>query len=108
MPRAPKPCGSFGCQVRVVGVTYCPAHAKRPPSPSSIAARDPKEQARRAAAVAAWVAQHGYMCPGWHRAPHPSQDLTAAHKRAVSRGGGAGALTILCRSCNSRQNVSPG
>lgn len=108
MPRAPKACGVFGCPERVVGVTYCPAHTKRPPSPSSILARDPAERARRAAVVAAWVVEHGWVCPGWERPPHPSRDLTAAHIRAVARGGGKGPLTVLCRSCNSRQNVSPG
>ena len=106
MPRAPKRCGREGCEERVVGVTYCPDHARRPPSPSSIAARDPVERARRKAVVDAWVAANGWVCPGWHRNRHPSDDLTAAHAHAVSRGGSAGPISVLCRSCNSRQALS--
>lgn len=107
MPRAPKRCGRYGCTVLVVGRTYCPDHAKRPPSPSSIAARDPAERGRRKAAVAAWVKVHGAVCPGYERSAHPSTDLTAAHTVAVAHGGGASALTVLCRSCNARQSTKP-
>lgn len=107
MPRAPKRCGRFGCPELVVGATYCPAHSIRPVSPSSSAARDPKERARRKAAVAAHVAVHGWMCPGWERDPHPSRDLTAAHSVAVANGGLGSPLSVLCRSCNSRQALNP-
>ena len=102
MPRAPKKCGRLGCEARVTGRTYCPDHAKRPPSPSSIAARDPAESARRARAVASWVKHNGHVCSGYERPAHPSRDLTAAHATAVARGGKDSALTVLCRSCNSR------
>ena len=90
----------------VTGATYCPAHRRRPLSPSSIAARVPGERERRRVAVAEWVAVHGWLCPGWMRSAHSSKDLTAAHVTAVSRGGGDGPLRVLCRSCNSRQALS--
>lgn len=108
MPRAPKRCGRTGCETRVVGRTYCPAHSKRPPSPSSIAARDSRERARRREVVDAWVALHGEMCPGWIRPAHPSSDLTAAHSVAVALGGKHSSLSVLCRSCNSRMALSAG
>lgn len=60
------------------------------------------EQQRRAKAVQAWVAVHGWLCPGWRRAAHESHDLTADHIHAVAAGGAeAGRLQVLCRSCNS-------
>jgi 5-methylcytosine-specific restriction protein A len=60
-----------------------------------------EERNRRAAAVAAWRAEHGDWCPGWRRDPHPSPDLTADHPHAVAAGGDEDQpLTILCRSCN--------
>lgn len=104
MPRAPKPCGRFGCDELVVGRTYCSEHARRPPSPSSIAARDPKERARRSQAVAEWVAVNGWVCPGYERAPHESRDLTARHTTPVAHGG-TEIRGVLCRSCNSRENT---
>lgn len=105
MPRAPKPCGKWGCDV-LTNRTYCPEHRERPASPSSIAARDPRERARRKAVVQAWVAKHGWVCPGYERASHPSKDLTAAHVVAVAHGG-TELRGVLCRSCNSRQNFKP-
>jgi len=90
-----------------MGRTFCPAHARRPLSPSSIAARDPKERFRRAAAVKAHRAYHGDWCPGWEREPHASSDLTAAHALAVANGGTESRLTVLCRSCNARQSTTP-
>ena len=53
------------------------------------------------AAVAAWVAQNGWVCPGWRRRPHPARDLTADHIVPYSQGGRR--LRVLCRSCNSRK-----
>lgn len=46
----------------------------------------------------AWVAEHGWLCPGWQRDPHPSTDLTVDHITAGTRDDG---LAILCRSCNA-------
>lgn len=89
------------------GRTYCDEHARRPLSASSLAARDPEERARRAEVVAAWVVVHGWVCPGWERPAHESRDLTAAHSTAVALGGVDSELYCLCRSCNSRQGLSP-
>lgn len=60
---------------------------------------DPAETARRAHAVAAHVAAHGWWCPGDgpDHPPHPSRDLTAHHVT----GPGHGPLRVLCRSRNS-------
>lgn len=64
--------------------------------------RTAAETRRRREAVAAHVDLHGWVCPGWRREPHPSQDLTADHVVAVGAGGREeGPLTVLCRSCNS-------
>jgi hypothetical protein len=37
----------------------------------------------------AWVATHGWWCPGWDRTPHESHDLVVDHD-----------VGVLCRSCN--------
>ena len=92
----------------MTGRTYCPEHARRPLSKSSLAARDPRERARRKAIVDGWVAANGWVCPGWERPEHASRDLTAAHKTAVAHGGKDSTLGVLCRSCNSRQALSSG
>src|SRR3546814_17860281 len=48
MPRAPKKCGRFGCEVRVVGRSYCPAHT---PMHSTRSARLPSDWPKRRAQV---------------------------------------------------------
>ena len=106
MARAPKKCGRLDCPTLVVGVTYCDAHKRRPPSPSSLAARSSAEKQRRSAVVKAWVRVNGWICPGYERPAHESTDLTAAHSVAVAFGGDE-IGGILCRSCNSRQNTKP-
>jgi hypothetical protein len=106
VPRAPKKCGVTECDERVVGRSYCRIHSRRPPSPSSIAARSRPEQKRRANVVREWVNQNGWWCPGWRREAHYSRDLTAAHSVAVAFGG-TEIDGVLCRSCNSRQNSKP-
>lgn len=69
-------------------------------------APDAQETARRAAAVAAWIAEHGYWCPGWGVAQHQSTDLTADHVIAFGAGGAEdGELTVLCRACNGRKGA---
>ena len=105
MGRAPKFCAEFGCDELTMG-RYCDGHKRRPPSPSSIAARDPKERLARKRVVAEHVRQHGWVCPGYERPEHPSRDLTAAHTTAVANGG-TEFRGALCRSCNSRQNSKP-
>lgn len=110
MPRAPKPCAQ--CGAPVVARTYCDTcqtekRRTAPLSPTARHANTTTERQRRKAAVLAWVRINGWVCPGWQRAPHPAHDLTAAHITAVRDGGGDGPLTVLCRSCNSKQGVKP-
>lgn len=63
------------------------------------------ERDRVAAAVAAHVAVHGLVCPGYGRAEHPSSDLTGDHVVALSKGGAGGEIKVLCRSCNARKGA---
>lgn len=95
-------CAQPGCPV-ITTATRCQQH--RIESPTYLE-RDHAERQRRARAVAAWVAQHGWVCPGWQRPPHPSHDLTAAHSVAVANGGAHSPLTVLCRRCNSQQGTA--
>lgn len=105
MPRAPRKCPAPDCEHRFTGTrNTCPSHG---PSPSSRASWSRPERNRRTEAVAAWVARHGWVCPGYQREQHESRDLTAAHSVAVSQGGQRSALTVLCRACNSRQGTAP-
>lgn len=57
---------------------------------------------RRKAVVDAWVAEQGWICPGFNRPPHPSRLLQADHVVPVSLGGDpTGELAVLCRACNT-------
>jgi 5-methylcytosine-specific restriction enzyme A len=103
----PRPC--IGCGVRIPSGSRCPLctskmqRTKRQRRPYTAAERD-----RRAAAVAEWRAQHGDVCPGWGREPHPSSDLTADHVVPVAAGGiESGSLRVLCRRCNSTRGARP-
>lgn len=59
------------------------------------------------AVVAAWVLKHGWWCPGFGRAPHPSTDLTADHVIPLARGGtNAGPRRVLCNPCNARKGAA--
>lgn len=88
----------------------CPEHAaaqlraKRGRRPYT-----PREQARRAAAVAEHVARNGEWCPGWGSRPThtaPRATLTADHVTPVAAGGlEEGPLAVLCRSCNSAKGA---
>jgi hypothetical protein len=49
-----------------------------------------------------WVQANGWVCPGWHMAPHPSTDLVVDHVNQRSRTH----LAILCRTCNSRKSAT--
>ena len=105
MPRAPRLCAGCG---ELTSSRWCAdCEPVRPPSPSSLAARDRAELLRRKEAVAQHQRRFGDWCPGWERPGHPSSDLTAAHSVAVATGGKHSRLTVLCRSCNSRQGVTP-
>jgi hypothetical protein len=60
---------------------------------------------RRRAAVATWIAEHGYVCPGYGVPPHQSRRLQADHVQPVSLGGDPGGeLQVLCRTCNVRKD----
>lgn len=66
-----------------------------------------RERIRRADAVRAHVEQHGWVCPGWQRDPHPAENLTADHIVPTGLGGEqSGELRVLCRSCNSARGSS--
>lgn len=58
-------------------------------------------------AIAAWVAVHGWVCPGFGVPSHPSRDLTAGHPIALANGGAAvqTGLIVECRSCGSRRGA---
>jgi hypothetical protein len=95
-------CSEPGCPAIVPRAGYCRRHRRYSPTTR----RSAREIRRRAQAVADWVAVNGWVCPGWHRDPHESHDLTADHVTPVAWGGGDGPLTCLCRSCNSRRGAS--
>lgn len=66
-----------------------------------------READRRNDTVRAWVERNGWNCPGWKRAAHPAQDLTADHLDPPGLGGAEGGpLAVLCRSCNSAKQDS--
>lgn len=66
-----------------------------------------QEQQRRAETVTRHKAMLGDWCPGWHRPPHASGDLTADHPIPVAAGGAEDAeLEVLCRSCNGAKQAS--
>ena len=94
-------CAEPGCPA-VVQSGRCPAHRRYSPTTQRSAA----ERKRRSKAVAEWVSANGWICPGWDRPPHPSHDLTAAHRIPVAGGGAGSPLTCLCRACNSRQGLA--
>lgn len=55
MPRAPKKCGRQGCEVRVVGRTYCPQHAAEAQAPGSWGRGSTRQSRReREQVLAAW------------------------------------------------------
>lgn len=90
----------------------CPEHERRYRTMMSARRRDPEldlptSRAARGAAVAAWVEEHGWVCPGWRRKPHPAKDLTADHRVSRAKGGRTepGNLDVLCRSCNGRKGA---
>ena len=86
----------------------CPEHARetdRAQRQFGSKASEPRDRARRKAAVDSHRAQYGNWCPGWDRPDHAADDLTADHVDEVSHGGAPdGELQVLCRSCNSRKN----
>ena len=76
-------CPEPGCPTLTNGGP-CQQHRRESPT---YLVRDKVERNRRALTVAAWIAEHGWTCPGGQRPAHPSRDLTAAHTIAVALGG---------------------
>lgn len=60
-----------------------------------------------AAAVAAWVAVHGWVCPGFGVPAHPARDLSADHPEALAHGGDVvqDELGVYCLACNGRRGA---
>lgn len=111
MPRARRPCSEPGCPEVAGPHGRCATHQRereryeRATVPTK-RTRTTRERNRRAAAVSAHRRHHGDVCPGYDRPPHTATDLTADHVHAVADGGSpTGALTVLCRACNSRKNA---
>ena len=86
-------CPEPGCPTLTNGGP-CQQHRRESPT---YLVRDKAERNRRALTVAAWIAEHGWTCPGWQRPAHPSRDLTAAHTIAVALGGAHSPLTSAGR-----------
>jgi 5-methylcytosine-specific restriction endonuclease McrA len=58
----------------------------------------------RAAVLAEWIEQHGYLCLGWDRWRHRTTDLTVDHVVPLRLGGARldrSNLQVLCVGCNS-------
>jgi Restriction endonuclease len=57
----------------------------------------------RAELIGKWVAEYGYVCPGWQRPSHTARELTLDHVIPLSKGGASHPdnLRVLCKSCNS-------
>lgn len=115
--RTARVCCIRGCPGTVTRLGRCDTHARahdihqRNTVPTK-RIRNYKEQRMRKDAVNAWVARHGYVCPGYGVPSHTSYDLTYDHTIPVARGwgrgvgGGTPTHTVYCRSCNSRKNAN--
>lgn len=88
--------------------SYCPRHAgsfggfRR--TQTNPVYRDPRWRKLAAKTVAEWVVEHGWVCPGWHRPPHPSHRLSANHVVPLAAGGApfdAANVDVLCVTCNT-------
>lgn len=107
-------CNIPGCPDGVHRLGRCRNHAsnydahQRRTVPTKVS--EPSDRARRAAAVRAHVALHGWVCLGDDKHPvHECQDLTAHHVAAVAAGGDAhGELAVICRSRNSAVGARTG
>lgn len=100
------PAACLDCGTQTRNGSYCrkcaPAVEARRHNP---AYDTPEWRRKRAAAIAAHVRVHGWVCPGYQRAPHPSRDLTADHPIALAIGGSLleQETPAMCRSCNARK-----
>lgn len=113
MPRATKRvCAQPGCPA-MQAERLCATHRaerdryQRQTTPTKVT-RTWSEQQRRKRVVDEHRARYGNWCPGYLTAPHTDEDLTADHVIPIDRGGDPhGALSVLCRSCNSRKAARP-
>lgn len=58
--------------------------------------------------ISAWVAEHGLVCPGWRKPPHPTMTFAVDHIVPLFAGGAPmdrANLRALCKSCNSRKSL---
>jgi hypothetical protein len=97
MPRAPKKCGRTGCEVRVVGVAYCPIHLAETQQRANTTARDYGANHQRARRQALATLIDGTPCPRCGLPMDHSQPLDLDHTddRAGYRG-------LAHRRCNAR------
>lgn len=104
-----QPCAQPGCP-ELQYDTRCTEHRRandRYRRQFGSKASEPRDRARRKAAVDAHRAENGDWCPGWGREPHTSADLTADHIVEVTLGGDPhGPLQVLCRGCNARKHAT--
>jgi|GEM_PF-3473102 len=96
---------------------FCPVHARRAGFGGRFA-RKPSNPVYRTAAwrtlakrtVEAWVARHGWVCPGWRRLAHavPVGGLACDHPDPLALGGDPLPRQpgVLCPSCNARKGLS--
>lgn len=111
MARAPRICTIHGCPLIATRLNRCPGHAReldmhQARTTPTKRTRTWAERRRRSARVREHKATSGAWCPGYKRAPHRADDLTAEHVHAVADGGSPdGVLEVLCRSCNSRHGA---
>jgi len=68
----PRPC--LVCGAIIASGSRC--SVCRIPKRTPTSQVEPRERARRREVVQAWVEVNGWTCPGWHREPHESHDLT--------------------------------
>lgn len=87
------------------------AGVRCPCGPTTRTGYDHTERRRRAQLIEDYLEVYGLHCPGWRRPAHSvpqSSALTADHVVPVAVGGDpAGALQVLCRSCNSSRGARP-
>jgi len=100
-PHRPKhPCAD--CAQPCYGFRCRSCHRATMPLPRGRPGYGWPERRRRKRAVEQWIAEFGWVCPGWKCPAHAAVDLTADHVAAVGAGGDEdGDLSVLCRQCNS-------
>lgn len=108
---ANRPCLTCG---RPSAGSRCPAHRKGQDRPSSTQRGYGRAyQSNRRRVIDAWVAAHGWVCPGYMAPAHPVEPgaLTGDHIYARSThpelAHDIGNLAVLCLPCNVRKSNTP-